>query len=333
MATAVGHSRRFRTLAAVPGPRVAQQRRARRCSVSDPVIRTQGLTKFYGKSRGIVGLDLDVAAGEIFGYLGPNGAGKTTTIRLLLDLIRPTEGRADVFGLDSHRGGLSIRHRVGFLPGELRLYGSVSAQELFSYFGHLRHRFDPADTARIAEALDLDTSREIRQLSHGNRQKVGLVQALMGRPELVILDEPTQGLDPFVQQAFYRLLDEVRAEGRTVFMSSHVLPEIERTCDRVAIVREGRLLAVERVDDLKARALRRLELRFDAPVPADAFADVAEVRDVVVDGSVVTCAVVGKVAGLFRAASAFTLVDVLSSEPSLEEIFLAYYGDADDAAA
>ena len=301
--------------------------------MSDPVIRTHGLTKLYGKSRGILDLDLEVLPGEVFGYLGPNGAGKTTTIRLLLDLIRPTGGRADVFGLDSHRAGLAIRRRVGFLPGELRLYGSVSAHELFSYFGHLRHRFDAADTARIAEALDLDTTREIRTLSHGNRQKVGLVQALMGRPELVILDEPTQGLDPFVQQTFYRLLDEIRADGRTVFMSSHVLPEIERTCDRVAIVREGRLLAVERVDDLKSRALRRLELRFDAPVPVDAFAGVPEIRDVIVDGSIVTCTVAGPVAGLFRAASAFPLLDVLSIEPSLEEIFLAYYGEAGHAAA
>jgi ABC-2 type transport system ATP-binding protein len=301
--------------------------------VTDPVIRTNGLTKFYGKSRGIVGLDLEVRPGEIFGYLGPNGAGKTTTIRLLLDLIRPTEGRAEVFRIDSHREGLAIRHRVGYLPGELRLYGSVSAQELFSYFGHLRHRFDPIDTARIAEALDLDTTREIRTLSHGNRQKVGLVQALMGRPEIVILDEPTQGLDPFVQLAFYRLLDEVRADGRTVFMSSHVLPEIERTCDRVGIVREGRLLAVERVADLKARALRRLELRFDAPVPAAAFADVDGVRDVRVDGAIVTCTVVGPVAGLFRAAADLPLVDVLSIESSLEEIFLAYFGEAGHAAA
>ena len=301
--------------------------------MSDPVIRTHGLTKYYGKSRGIVGLDLEVAPGEIFGYLGPNGAGKTTTIRVLLDLIRPTEGRAEVFGLDHRRDGIAIRHRIGYLPGELRLYGSVSAAELFSYFGHLRHRFDPVDTARIAEALDLDTTREIRTLSHGNRQKVGLVQALMGRPEIVILDEPTQGLDPFVQQTFYRLLEEVRADGRTVFMSSHVLPEIERTCDRVAIVREGRLLAVERVADLKARALRRLELRFGAPLPAGAFADVGGVRDVIVDGSIVTCTVAGPVAGLFRAAVAFDLVDVVSSEPGLEEIFLAYYGEADDAVA
>jgi len=301
--------------------------------VSDPVIRTHGLTKSYGRSRGIVALDLEVQSGEIFGYLGPNGAGKTTTIRLLLDLIRPTKGRAELFGRDSHRDGLEIRRRIGYLPGELRLYGSVSAQELFSYFGHLRHRFDAADAARLAKALDLDTTREIRTLSHGNRQKVGLVQALMGRPEVVILDEPTQGLDPFVQLAFYRLLDEVRADGRTVFMSSHVLPEIERTCDRVAIVRDGRLLAVERVADLKARALRRLELRFDAPVPAEAFADVDGVRDVRVDGATVTCTVVGPVAGLFRVAADLPLVDVLSIESSLEEIFLAYFGEASHAAA
>ena len=301
--------------------------------MTEALIRTHRLTKSYGKSRGIVELDLDVAQGEVFGYLGPNGAGKTTTIRLLLDLIRPSAGSAEVFGLDPHRDGLKVRQRVGYLPGELRLYGSLSAKELFAYFGHLRKRPDGADAARIAEALDLDIDREIRNLSHGNRQKVGLVQALMGRPELVILDEPTQGLDPFVQQAFYRLLEEVRADGRTVFMSSHVLPEIERTCDRVGIVREGRLLAVEKVADLKTRALRRLELRFGAPVPPGVFADIPGVRDLTVDGSVVGCAVVGSVDPLFRAAAAFELLDVATTEPTLEEIFLTYYGEADDAAA
>jgi len=301
--------------------------------VTSTVIRTDRLTKSYGKSRGILELDLEVVAGEIFGYLGPNGAGKTTTIRTVLDFIRPTKGSAEVFGLDSHRDGLAIRRRVGYLPGELRLYNSLSAIELLSYFGNLRGHFDRADAERIGEALDLELGREIKALSHGNRQKVGLVQALMGRPELVILDEPTQGLDPFIQLAFYHLLDEVRADGRTVFMSSHVLPEIERTCDRVAIVRDGRLLAVERVADLKARALRRLELRFGAPLPAGAFAGVGGVRDVVVADATVTCTVVGSVAALFHAATAFDLVDVLSTEPSLEEIFLTYYGDPTDAVA
>ena len=301
--------------------------------MGDALIRTHRMTKSYGRTRGIVDLDLEVRPGEVFGYLGPNGAGKTTTIRLLLDLIRPSSGSAEVFGLDPHRQGLKLRERIGYLPGELRLYGSLSGRELFAYFGHLRKRPDGADAARIAQALDLDTTREIRTLSHGNRQKVGLVQALMGRPDLVILDEPTQGLDPFVQQAFYRLLEEVRSDGRTVFMSSHVLPEIERTCDRVGIVREGRLLAVEKVSDLKTRALRRLELRFGAPVPAAAFAEIPGVRDLTVDGAVVGCGVVGSVDPLFKAAAAFELLDVATTEPTLEEIFLAYYGEADDAAA
>jgi ABC-2 type transport system ATP-binding protein len=301
--------------------------------VTNTVIRTDRLTKSYGKSRGIVELDLEVVAGEIFGYLGPNGAGKTTTIRTVLDFIRPTEGRAEVFGLDSHSDSLAIRRRVGYLPGELRLYNSLSAIELLSYFGNLRGQFDRADAERIGEALDLDLGREIKALSHGNRQKVGLVQALMGRPELIILDEPTQGLDPFIQLAFYHLLDEVRADGRTVFMSSHVLPEIERTCDRVGIVREGRLLAVERVSDLKSRALRRLELRFAASVPLTAFATVPGVRDVAVDDGTVTCTVIGSVDALFKAASAYELVDVVSFEADLEEIFLTYYGDPTDAVA
>ena len=291
-----------------------------------PVIETDRLTKYYGRARGVIDLDLEVRPGEVYGFLGPNGAGKTTTIRLLLDFIRPTGGRATAFGLDVHRDSLAIRRRIGYLPGELTLYESLSGRELLSYFAHLRRLPRDGRGEALAERLDCDLGREIRTLSHGNRQKLGLVQALMGDPELAILDEPTLGLDPLVQLEFFRIVDELRAAGRTMFVSSHNLPEVERICDRVGIIREGRLLAVETVAGLKERAVRRLELRFAEAVPAAAFADVPGVRDLVLDGPNLACVVVGPVDPVLRAALRFRVEDVISHEPGLEEVFMAFYG-------
>ena len=293
----------------------------------DLIIHTERLTKRYGSARGVDDLDLDVHAGEVFGFLGPNGAGKTTTIRLLLDFIRPTSGHAFIFGLDSREHSRQIRRRLGYLPGELTLYDSLSGTELLGYFAHLRGLPSIESARRVAERLDCDLTREIKALSHGNRQKLGLVQALMGDPELTIFDEPTLGLDPLVQAVFFQLVDELRAAGRTLFVSSHNLPEIQRICDRVGIIREGRLLAVEKVSDLKRRAVRRLELRFAEPVTAERFASVPGIRDLVVDGQHLSCVVVGEVDPILRAALELRVEDVISHEPSLEEIFLAFYGD------
>ena len=295
--------------------------------MADPIIRTERLTKRYGHARGIDDLDLEVRPGEVFGFLGPNGAGKTTTIRTLLDFIRPTSGRALLFGLDSRRDSLAIRRRIGYLPGELTLYDSLSGVELLTYFAHLRGLPSIDSGRRVAERLDCDLTREIKALSHGNRQKLGLVQALMGDPELVIFDEPTLGLDPLVQAVFFELVDELRAAGRTLFVSSHNLPEIQRICDRVGIIRQGRLLAVESVSELKRRALRRLELRFTEPVSAERFARVPGVRDLVVDGPNLSCVVTGSVDPILRAALELRVEDMISHEPSLEEIFLAFYGN------
>jgi ABC-2 type transport system ATP-binding protein len=293
----------------------------------DPIIHTEQLTKAYGHARGVIELDLDVLPGEVFGFLGPNGAGKTTTIRTLLDFIRPTSGRALLFGLDSRHDSRAIRRRIGYLPGELTLYESLSGQELLTYFANLRGQSSIEGARQMAARLDCDISREIKTLSHGNRQKIGLIQALMGEPELVILDEPTLGLDPLVQAVFFELVDELHAAGRTLFISSHNLPEIQRICDRVGIIREGRLLAIESVSDLKSRALRRLELRFEEPVPADRFAGIAGVSELVVSGRVMTCVVTGPVDEVLRAAMASRVEDIISHEPSLEEVFLAFYGD------
>jgi len=298
-----------------------------------PAISANGITKSYGRHRGIVDLDLAVLPGEVFGYLGPNGAGKTTTIRLLLDYIRPTRGSVSVLGLGSHEQSREIRRRVGYLPGELRLYSSLSGRELISYFANLRGGVAWARVDELARRLDCDLSREIRTLSSGNRQKLGLIQALMSDPELLILDEPTNGLDPLVQQTFYDLVREARAAGRTVFLSSHVLPEVERVCDRVGILREGRLVAVERIADLRARAIRKLEIVFGDPLGPDAFAGVEGIRDVAVESDTLRCTVVGSMDPVLKAANHHEIRVLSSVEPSLEEIFLAYYGEATGDAA
>jgi ABC-2 type transport system ATP-binding protein len=295
-------------------------------------IRAEGLTRYYGRHRGIIDLDLDVAPGEVFGFLGPNGAGKTTTIRLLLDFIRPTRGSVQVLGLDTRRDSIQIRRRVGYLPGELRLYDSLSGTELLAFFGHLRGGVDWAWVRELAERFECDISREVRELSHGNRQKLGLIQAFMNRPDLLILDEPTTGLDPLMQQAFFRLMEELRAGGTTVFISSHVLPEVERLCDRVAMIAEGRLLTTERVDDLKRHALRSLELTFAGPVPAAAFEGIDGVRELTVEDARLRCRVIGSVNGLLKAASHFEVLNVSSQEPTLEEIFVALYARAKEDA-
>jgi ABC-2 type transport system ATP-binding protein len=294
-----------------------------------PAIETSHLTKYYGKSRGIVDVGLTVEAGQIFGFLGPNGAGKSTTIRLLLDLIRPTGGSARVLGLDARRDRLAIDRRVAYVPGELALYGELTGRQLLTYLGNLQGAVDAGFREALIERLELDPNKKIKSLSRGNKQKVGLVAAFMIRPELLILDEPTAGLDPFIQIEFERLCEEVRREGRTVFISSHQLPEVENLCDAVGIIREGRLLAVESIASLKARALRRLEIDFAEPVAADTFAGLDGVRDLSIDDRTLRCTVMGSLDGLVKAAARFEVVNLRSVETSLEEIFLAYYGSGD----
>lgn len=290
-----------------------------------PAIRTEGLTKFYGKRRGIVEIDLEVRRGEIFGYLGPNGAGKSTTIRLLLDLIRPTRGSASILGHPTHGSSVQLRREIGYLPGEMALYPRMTGRDLLRYFGALRGVRDLGHAEELAERLECELDRPVKALSHGNKQKVGLVQALMHRPSLVILDEPTTGLDPLVQQEFYRILDEVRADGRTVFLSSHVLAEVERVADRVGIVREGRIAVVSEVETLKRQARRKLELHFEAPVSADDFRRLPSVVEVRPDGRMLELTVEGSVDEIIKLASRYTVLNVLSREQDLEEVFLTYY--------
>lgn len=292
--------------------------------MSDAIV-TEGLTKHYGKRRGLDGLDLRVRVGEVFGYLGPNGAGKTTTIRLLLDLIRPSSGRVAVLGRDPRRDGIALRGRIGYLPGDFIVDGRQSAAELLTYLGNLRGGVPRERVDALAERLDLDLRARIRSLSKGNRQKVGVVQAFMHTPELLILDEPTSGLDPLIQREFLALVREARAAGQTVFMSSHVLSEVQHVADRAGIVRDGRLVTVEGVEVLRERALRRVELRFDAPVPAAVFQGVPDVEDLEIDGPVLRCRLTGRADALVKVAAGFTVVSVLAEEPDLEELFFTYY--------
>jgi ABC-2 type transport system ATP-binding protein len=289
------------------------------------IIQTEQLAKFYGKKRGVIDLDLAIKPGEVFGYLGPNGAGKTTTIRMLMGFIRPTSGDVEVLGFDPRTESVEIHRHVGYLPGEFALYEKMTGHDVLTYFAHLRGGVDWKHVQALVERLDLDLSRPIRTLSKGNKQKVGLVQALMHRPELLILDEPTAGLDPLVQQTFNQLVLEAKGEGRTIFLSSHVLAEVERIADRVGIIRDGQLVLVEEVNALKTRALRRLELHFAGAVPAAAFERLSGVRDVQVQDGIVECTVEGSVDALIKAAAQFEVVNIVSHQPDLEEIFLAYY--------
>ena len=293
-----------------------------------PIIQTERLTKSYGVHRGIVEVDLEVREGEVFGFLGPNGAGKTTTIRVLLDLIRPTSGVARVFGVASSDDPVTIHRRIGYLPGEFNLYDRLTGAETIEYFANLRGGLDRAYSAALVERLGLDPSRRFREYSKGNKQKVGLVCALQHRPELLILDEPTAGLDPLVQQTFNELLFEAKGEGRTAFISSHIISEVERTCDRVAIISDGRIVRLDTVDALRELAAHEVELRFAEPVDPAPYGAVPGVSNLVAEGRSIRMLVTGPVAPVVRLAAAGQLVDFVSREPSLEEVFLAEYGTA-----
>ena len=294
--------------------------------MAENVIQTENLTVYYGKQRGIKDVDLAVEEGEVFGFLGPNGAGKTTTQRVLLDVIRPTSGRATIFGLDCQEDGVAIRQRVGYLPGELALYKNMRAGRFFKMYERLHGENGVKGYWRtLAERLDLDTGRRIGNFSRGNKQKVGLVAAFMNRPDLLILDEPTGGLDPLVQQTVMEMVREVKADGRTVFFSSHILPEVQAVCDRVGIIREGQLVATQRVEDLIGQGLKRLSLTFAQLPPANAF-DFPGVSEVQRTEQTVVLEVQQNLAQVLATAALHGIQDIETHSMSLEEIFLTYYG-------
>jgi ABC-2 type transport system ATP-binding protein len=298
--------------------------------VGAPAIETAGLTKFYGSTRGIEDLDLRVEQGEVFGFLGPNGAGKTTTIRLLLDLIRPTRGRAAIAGLDTRRHSVEARRLTGYLPGELRTPARSTALDFLTFLGRLRGGVDRTVVHELAERLGLDLDRRMRDLSKGNKQKAGVIAAFMHDPELLILDEPTSGLDPLRQQDVLDLIGERAASGRTVFLSSHELDQVEHVARRVGIVRDGRLVAVEEIAALKDRAVRRVEVRLSGPAAAaEGLRDVRGVRDLSIEDGVVRLAVEGSMDALVKALAALPVQTLTSKPPELDEIFRSYYGAAD----
>jgi ABC-2 type transport system ATP-binding protein len=300
--------------------------------VSAPaVIATRGLTKDYGSGRGLFGLDLEVWPGEVFGFLGPNGAGKSTTMRLLLDLIKPSAGSAQLLGLDTVADSLAIRRLVGFLPGDLALYPRLTGRVTLDYLSDLRGGVDRRVRDALVERFDAELDRPVHQLSTGNRQKLGLVQAFMHEPELLILDEPIAGLDPLVQQNFHELLGEVSAQGRTVFLSSHTLSEVERVTHRLAILRQGKLVVVDSLENLRAVAVQRLEIEFSAPVDPREFAALPGVTAATADGSTVTVGFEGAADAVVKTAAAHEVRAIRPQAGDLEDIFLRFYRTDDRA--
>ncbi len=298
-----------------------------------PAIRTEKLTKHYGKVEALVDLDLEIPRGEIFGFLGPNGAGKTTTIRTMLDEIRPTRGSAAILGMDTHDRSVEIRRHIGYVPGDLAMYPDLTGRDTLTYFANLRGGVDQAYVDTLAERLDADLSKKVGDLSSGNRQKVGLIQAFMNRPEVLIMDEPSSGLDPLVQREFQTMMREVAAEGCTVFLSSHTLSEVQRVAARVGIIRHGHLVAVESVAALRSKAMRRVELELDSTAEAAVFEAVPGASDVAVGNHHVSMSFEGDMGALIRAASdRYGILDISTQEADLEEIFLTYYHDEEVSA-
>lgn len=290
-------------------------------------IQIQNLTKWYGRTQALRGVNLEVRCGEIFGFLGPNGAGKTTTIRCLLDLIRPQGGSIQVLGINPQQQPVVVRKRSGYLPGELHIDDNFAVEGALRYFNNLRGRQADWEYVRqLAERLQLDLKTQIKNLSKGNKQKVGLVQALMHRPELLLLDEPTAGLDPLIQREVLRLVADARANGATVFFSSHILSEVQEICDRVGIIRKGAVVEVAETAALVNRALRRVFVRFREPVRAESLSHLPGVKVLTQDeGQSLTLQVEGEMDGLIKALAAFPVIEFETERPSLEEIFLAYY--------
>jgi ABC-2 type transport system ATP-binding protein len=290
-------------------------------------IDIHGLTKRYGRARGIEDVSLVVEPGDVFGFLGPNGAGKTTTIRTLLGLLRPTAGTAQILGADVVKEGVLARSRTGFLSGDFDFDPRVTGDELLDLLADLRGVTDRSFASELARRFDADLRRPIGDLSRGNRQKIGLIQALGHRPPVVIMDEPTSGLDPLMQVEFERLIEELRVAGATIFLSSHNLDEVERMCDRVGILREGHVVAVETVEALTGRALRRVVVAFDnGRVPVDELARIPGVTDMETHGHRVTFSVAGDLDPVLGIVAAHHVVDLEVTRPSLEDAFAAYFG-------
>src|SRR5438067_999112 len=299
------------------------------------IIQTNQLTKSYGKSRGIIDVTFDIQECEVFGFLGPNGAGKTTTMRTLMGLLHTNSGSAMIGGLDCWTQSTEVKKLVGYLPGEFTFDPGLRGAQILEYLGHLRGGVDQTYLRTLVERLGLDPSKRFRAYSHGNKQKLGLVQAFMHQPRLLILDEPTSGLDPLNQQEFYKMVAEIHAEGRTVFLSSHILPEVEQTCDRVAIIREGRLVVIDHVSALKDIHQHDVEISFASPASLEWFKNVAGVAKVAQGGDeyILQLNVQGELGEIIRIAGQHGATNITTHEPTLEEVFFRFYEPEQSPAA
>ena len=284
-----------------------------------------GLTKFYGASRGIEDLDLKIDRGEIFGFLGPNGAGKTTTIRMLLGLLKPTRGSATILGLDAWSQSTEAKFHLGSIAGDVHLYENLKVRDLINYIDDFRPGPDVL-RQEMVERMDLDTGKKIKSLSKGNRQKVAIVLAAMHDPEIMLLDEPTSGLDPLMQQEFYTILGEFKERGKTVFLSSHILSEVERVCDRVGIVREGRLVDVRAIEELRLNKIRHMDVIFAEPVDTSEFKQIPGVLSVQHLDSRVRITIKGEIDALVKQVARHHIEDMTFTQPGLEDFFLSFYG-------
>jgi ABC-2 type transport system ATP-binding protein len=289
----------------------------------ETIIQTSNLTKSYGKNRGIKDVNITVRKGDIFGFLGPNGAGKSTTIRTLLDFIRPTGGSASIFGLDCQKDSLAIRRRTGYVPGDASLYGHMTGWKYLQYIGGIRGRYDAASAKKYAERFDIRLDRRMREYSSGMRQKVILIQALMNDPDLIIMDEPTKGLDPLVQQTFMDVVREEAARGKTIFMSSHVLSEVEKVCNRVAIIKEGQIVAEEDMESLKRKSGKVIEVKFRGAKPENF--TVSGLGNLAPLNGYYKMTATGDIKSVLRDLASYDIEDVNIHAMTLDDIFMQYY--------
>jgi ABC-2 type transport system ATP-binding protein len=293
----------------------------------ETIIQTTNLTKFYGKNRGIENVSITVNKGDIFGFLGPNGAGKSTTIRTIMDFIRPTGGSASIFGMDCHRDSVAIRKRIGYIPGDFGLYGHMTGWKFLEYFGKVRGGYDAEAASDLAKKMDIKLDRRMKEYSRGMRQKVAIIQAFMNNPDLIIMDEPTNGLDPLVHQNFMDMLRENADRGTTIFMSSHVLSEVEKSCNRVAIIKEGGIVAEEQVEALRQKSGKILEVKFKEAPTREIFY-LPGISNVTRSNGTYRMNVTGNMEEILKEISAYKLADISIHQMTLEDIFMHYYEEA-----